>query len=307
MFTGSIVALITPMDEKGKVDYKSLEKLVDYHVASGTKAIVSMGTTGECATLKRDEHVDVVLKTVERAGGRIPVIAGTGSNVTEDAISLTQRFQNKGVAGCLTITPYYNCPTQEGLYQHFKKIAESTDLPQILYNVPSRTGCDLSPQTVARLAEIKNIVALKEATGDLTRVSQIQALVDEQFILLSGDDRSGLDFMQLGGKGIVSVTANIAAREMADLCKYATQGDFAAARGLNQRLGSLHQYLFVESNPTPVKWACQRLGLIAADTLRPPLMSLTDVNQRVVEEALQSAGPLEIYSLSRDAALVFNS
>jgi len=307
MFTGSIVALITPMRENGQIDYKSLEKLVSYHIASGTKAIISMGTTGECATLKHDEHINVVLKTIELAGGRIPVIAGTGSNVTEDAISLTKQFKNKDVAGCLTITPYYNCPTQEGLYQHFKKIAESTDLPQILYNVPSRTGCDLLPQTVARLAEIKNIVALKEATGDLTRVSQIQALVSEQFILLSGNDRSGLDFMQLGGKGIVSVTANIAAREMADLCKYAIQGNFTSARNLNQRLGLLHQYLFIESNPIPVKWVCQHLGLIATDTLRLPLTSLNNVNQQIVEKALQSAGPLEIYSLSRNTALVFNS
>ncbi|WP_367680250.1 4-hydroxy-tetrahydrodipicolinate synthase [Candidatus Fukatsuia anoeciicola] len=307
MFAGSMVALITPMSENGNVDYKSLEKLVNYHIASGTKAIISMGTTGECATLKRNEHINVVLKTIELAMGRIPVIAGTGSNVTEDAISLTKQFQNKDIAGCLTITPYYNCPTQEGLYQHFKKIAESTDLPQILYNVPSRTGCDLLPQTVARLAKIKNIVALKEATGNLTRVSQIQELVSKQFILLSGDDRSGLDFMQLGGKGIVSVTANIAAREMADLCTYAIQGDFVSARNLNKHLRLLHKYLFIESNPIPVKWVCQYLGLIATDTLRLPLISLTNINQQIIKKALQSTELLKIYSSSRNTSLVCNS
>ncbi|VTR33122.1 Dihydrodipicolinate synthase [Serratia fonticola] len=189
MFTGSIVALVTPMDTKGAVDRASLKKLIDYHVASGTAAIVSVGTTGESATLPHDEHVDVVLQTLELAAGRIPVIAGTGANATSEAISLTQRFSNTGVVGCLSVTPYYNRPTQEGLYQHFKAIAESTDLPQILYNVPSRTGCDMLPPTIARLAKIKNIVAVKEATGNLSRVSQIQVLVDdEDFILLSGDD-----------------------------------------------------------------------------------------------------------------------
>ncbi|NLS43243.1 4-hydroxy-tetrahydrodipicolinate synthase [BEV proteobacterium] len=290
MFTGSIVALVTPMDDNGAVDRASLKKLVDYHVASGTAAIVSVGTTGESATLSHDEHGDVVMITLELADGRIPVIAGTGANATSEAISLTKRFHGTGVVGCLTVTPYYNRPTQEGLFQHFKAIAEHTDLPQILYNVPSRTGCDMLPETIAHLSELKNIVAVKEATGNLSRVSQIQELVDDKFILLSGDDASSLDFMQLGGRGVISVTANIAAREMAQLCALAAQGDFAAARRLNQRLMPLHQKLFVEPNPIPVKWACKALGLMATDTLRLPMKPLTDAGQAVMERALKQAG-----------------
>lgn len=290
MFTGSIVALVTPMDDSGAVDRASLKKLVDYHVDSGTAAIVSVGTTGESATLSHDEHGDVVMMTLELADGRIPVIAGTGANATSEAISLTKRFHGTGVVGCLTVTPYYNRPTQEGLFQHFKAIAEHTDLPQILYNVPSRTGCDMLPETIARLSEVKNIVAVKEATGNLSRVSQIQELVDDKFILLSGDDASSLDFMQLGGRGVISVTANIAAREMAQLCALAAQGDFAAARRLNQRLMPLHQKLFVEPNPIPVKWACKALGLMATDTLRLPMTPLTDAGRAVMERALKQAG-----------------
>ncbi len=292
MFTGSIVALVTPMDDKGYVCRASLKKLIDYHVASGTAAIVSVGTTGESATLSHDEHGDVVMMTLELADGRIPVIAGTGANATAEGIALTRRFEKSGVAGCLTVTPYYNRPTQEGLYQHFKAIAESTDLPQMLYNVPSRTGCDMLPETVGRLAKLKNIIGIKEATGNLSRVSQIQELVDEDFVLVSGDDASALDFMQLGGKGVISVTANIAAREMVELCAFAQQGDFAAARRLNQRLMHLHQKLFIEPNPVPVKWAAKKLGLIATDTLRLPMTPMTDAGRPVVEQALKSAGLL---------------
>lgn len=280
------------MDAKGAVDRASLKKLIDYHVASGTSAIVSVGTTGESATLSHEEHGDVVMMTLELSDGRIPVIAGTGANATAEGISLTKRFHDTGVVGCLTVTPYYNRPTQEGLYQHFKAIAEHTDLPQILYNVPSRTGCDMLPETVARLSEIKNIVAIKEATGNLSRVSQIQELVSEDFILLSGDDASGLDFMQLGGKGVISVTANIAAREMAELCRLAAQGNFVEARRLNQRLMPLHQKLFVEPNPIPVKWACKELGLMATDTLRLPMTPLTESGQTVLARALKQAGLL---------------
>jgi 4-hydroxy-tetrahydrodipicolinate synthase len=293
MFTGSIVALVTPMDDKGAVDRAGLKKLIDYHVSSGTAAIVSVGTSGESATLNHEEHVSVVQQTLDLADGRIPVIAGTGANATAEAISLTQCFENSGVVGCLSVTPYYNRPTQEGLYLHFKSIAENTALPQILYNVPSRTGCDLLPATIARLAKIKNIVAVKEATGNLSRVSQIQELVDDDaFTLLSGDDATGLDFMQLGGKGVISVTANIAAREMVELCQLAAAGEFAQARRLNQRLMPLHQHLFVEANPIPVKWACKALGLIATDTLRLPMTSLSEAAQPVVHNALQRAGLL---------------
>lgn len=290
MFTGSIVALVTPMDDSGNVCCKSLKKLIDYHVASGTAAIVSVGTTGESATLSPEEHRAVVMLTLELADGRIPVIAGTGANATAEGISLTKRFENSGVVGCLTVTPYYNRPTQEGMYQHFKAIAESTALPQMLYNVPSRTGCDMLPETVARLAEIKNIIGIKEATGNLSRVSQIQALVDEDFIIVSGDDATALDLMQLGAKGVISVTANIAAREMAELCALAQQGNFFEARRLNQRLMPLHQMLFCEPNPVPVKWAAKQSGLIACDTVRLPMVPLSPEAVPKVEQALIKVG-----------------
>ena len=292
MFTGSIVALVTPMDEKGNICRSSLKKLIDYHVASGTSAIVSVGTTGESATLSHDEHGDVVLMTLELADGRIPVIAGTGANATTEAISLTKRFENSGIVGCLTVTPYYNRPTQEGLYQHFKAIAGSTDLPQILYNVPSRTGCDMLPETVGRLAKIKNIIGIKEATGNLSRVNQIKELVEDDFILVSGDDASALDFMQLGGHGVISVTANVAAREMAEVCKLAANGQYAQARVINERLMPLHNKLFVEPNPIPVKWACRELGLVATDTLRLPMTPLTEASHPVIISALKHAGLL---------------
>ncbi len=292
MFTGSLVALITPMDAKGNVCRSSLKKLVDYHVDNGTSAIVSVGTTGESATLSHDEHGDVVMLTLELADGRIPVIAGTGANATSEAISLTQRFNDSGVVGCLTVTPYYNRPTQEGMYQHFKAIAENTSLPQILYNVPSRTGSDMSPETVARLSKIKNIIGIKEATGNLSRVNQIKDLVQDDFILLSGDDASALDFMQLGGDGVISVTANVAAREMADVCRLAAEGHFAQAREINKRLMPLHHKLFVEPNPIPVKWACKELGLVATDTMRLPMTPLTDASVPVITNALKHAGLL---------------
>ncbi len=293
MFTGSIVALITPMDAKGTVDRGSLKKLIEYHIASGTAAIAAVGTTGESATLSHEEHVEVIMLTLELAQGRIPVIAGTGSNSTAQVIALTRRFNGSGVVGCLVVTPYYNRPTQEGLFQHFKAIAQQTDLPQILYNVPSRTGCDLLPATIARLANIENIVAVKEATGNLGRVNQIRQLVDdEDFVLLSGDDVSALDFMYLGGKGVISVTANVAAREMAQLCALAAQGDFIKAYRLNQYLMPVHECLFVETNPIPVKWACKALGLIETDTLRLPMTSLTDNARAVVENTLKNAGLL---------------
>ena len=275
MFTGSIVALVTPMDENGNVCRTSLKKLIDYHVANGTSAIVSVGTTGESATLSHEEHGDVVMMTLELADGRIPVIAGTGANATAEAISLTKRFNDSGVVGCLTVTPYYNRPTQEGLFQHFKAIAEHTDLPQILYNVPSRTGC-----------------GIKEATGNLSRVHQIKELVSDDFILLSGDDATGMDFMQLGGVGVISVTANVAAREMADMCRLALAGQFAEARAINQRLMPLHTKLFVEPNPIPVKWGCKALGLVATDTLRLPMTPITDHGREAVTAALKHAGLL---------------
>lgn len=284
--------MVTPMDEKGAIDRFSLKKLIDYHVVSGTTAIVAVGTTGETSTLNCEEHANVVMWTLEFSDGRIPVIAGTGTNSTSKAVSLTRRFNDSGVVGCLSVTPYYNCPSQEGLYQHFKAIAESSDLPQILYNVPARTGCDMLPLTVARLAEIKNIIGIKEASGNLRRVNQIQELVNDDFLLLSGDDSSALDFMQLGGKGVISVTANVAAKEMTQLCALAIDGKYTDARCLNQRLMPLHHNLFFEPSPIPVKWACKALGLIATDTLRCPMTSLTEAGSRVVRQALTDAGLL---------------
>lgn len=289
MFTGSLVALVTPMDVKGNVDRVSLKKLVDYHVASGTSAIVAVGTTGESATLDQNEHIDVIKQTVEYAAGRINVIAGTGANATAEAISLTKQVEKLGVVGCLTVTPYYNKPTQEGLYQHFKVIAENTSLPQILYNVPGRTGCDLKPETVARLAKISNIVALKDATGDLTRVYKTRKLVGDDFKLLSGDDTTFFEFMLLGGDGTISVTANIAARELARVCQLIANKRIKEAREINDNLELLHSKLFIESNPIPVKWACEKIGLIQNATMRLPMTPLTNSSIPEVEKALKLA------------------
>lgn len=292
MFSGSMVALITPLDDAGEVDYASLASLVEYHIAAGTDAIVAMGTTGESATLTVDEHVKVVLKTLEYAQGRIPVLAGTGANATHEAITFSKLFSGSGIAGCLTVTPYYNKPTQEGLYQHFKAIAEATDLPQVLYNVPGRTGVDLQPETVARLAKIENIVGIKDATGDLPRVKKTRELCGDDFIQLSGDDETGLDFVAEGGHGVISVTANIAANDMAMMFKLALSGNFAAANEINQRLMPLHKQLFVESNPIPVKWAAHQLGLIQHGHLRLPLTELSESAQPVVMAALKDANVL---------------
>lgn len=293
LFSGSIVALITPMDNAGEVNYSELEVLVNFHIEAGTDAIVSVGTTGESATLSIDENVKVILKTVEYAAGRIPIIAGTGANATSEAITMTKLLHGSGVVGCLSVVPYYNKPTQEGMYQHFKAIAESTDLPQILYNVPGRTGSDLKPETVARLAKIPNIVGIKEATGDVSRVSKIKELAGQDFIILSGDDATGLDAIKDGAEGVISVTNNVAAADMAKMCRLALNGDFAKAEEINQRLMPLHKNLFIESNPIPVKWACYRLGLISNPLLRLPLTVLSEEAQPVVTKALQDAGLLK--------------
>lgn len=292
MFRGSIVALVTPMDVNGAIDSESLKKLINYHIDSGTTAIVSVGTTGESATLNHAQHVAVVKQTVELAAGRIPIIAGTGANSTSEAISLTKDMNDLGVVGCLSVTPYYNKPMQEGLYQHYKAIAENTDLPQILYNVPGRTGCDMLPETVARLAEVPNIVSVKEATGNLARVNELRSMVGKNFGLLSGDDATMLDFIQLGGQGTISVTANIAAAQMAKICQLALEGKYEEAHILNRRLMPLHQKLFIESNPIPVKWACKRVGLITGDTMRLPMTPLGKSSEPIVEQALKAAGLL---------------
>lgn len=289
LFQGSIVALVTPMDSHGEVDFETLKKLVEFHIKSGTDAIVSVGTTGESATLSIDENVKTILKTVEFAAGRIPVIAGTGANATSEAITMTKLLNNSGIAGCLSVVPYYNKPTQEGMYQHFKAIAECTDIPQILYNVPGRTGSDLLPETIGRLAKISNIEGIKEATGDVSRVQKIKQLAGEDFIILSGDDATGLEAMKLGAEGVISVTNNVAAADMAKMCHLARAGKFDEAEQINQRLMPLHKNLFVESNPIPVKWACYKLGLIPEPVLRLPLTTLSEQAQPKVLDALKSA------------------
>jgi 4-hydroxy-tetrahydrodipicolinate synthase len=289
MFSGSIVALITPFNNDGEVDYVSLKKLVDFHVESGSDGIVAVGTTGESATLTVEEHVKVVTKTVEFAEGRIPVIAGTGANATHESVTFSRLLNNSGIAGCLSVTPYYNKPTQEGLFQHYKAIAEESDVPQILYNVPGRTAVDLLPETVARLAEIDNIVALKDATGDLSRIAIHRELCGEDFILLSGDDSSGLDFVKQGGQGVISVTNNIAAEDMAKMMKLALEGKYEEAEIINQRLMPLHKNLFVESSPIPVKWAAHKMGLIAHGDLRLPLTELSENARPIVAQAMTEA------------------
>ena len=290
LLQGSIVALVTPMNNHGEVDFENLKQLVEYHVQAGTDAIVSVGTTGESATLSIEENVKVILKTVEFAAGRIPVIAGTGANATSEAVTMTKLLNNSGIVGCLSVVPYYNKPTQEGMYQHFKAIAECTDIPQILYNVPGRTGSDLLPETVGRLSAIPNIIGIKEATGDISRVQKIKQLAGKDFFVFSGDDASCLEAMKLGAEGVISVTSNVAPKAMAEMCRLARQGHFSEADTINQRLMRLHKNLFIESNPIPVKWACYKLGLIADPTLRLPLTLLSESAQPVVLDALNFAG-----------------
>lgn len=292
MFSGSIVALITPMDLKGSIDRLSLKKLVEYHVNHGTSAIVSVGTTGEMSGLTHEEHIKVVMWTVEFSDGRLPVIAGTGSNSTAEAIFLTNQFNDSNVAACLSVTPYYNRPNQEGLFQHFQAISENTKLPQILYNVPARTGCDLLPDTVRRLSKIDNIIGIKEATGNLQRLNQLKKLVDDDFLLLSGDDLSYLDFIKLGGHGVISVTANVAAKAMSTVCRLAQINDFQNAQDMNKQLIPVHKALFIDSNPIPVKWACKALGLISCDTLRLPMTSLSENKRDFIKKILIDANLL---------------
>lgn len=292
LLQGSIVALVTPMNNHGEVDFENLKQLVEYHVQAGTDAIVSVGTTGESATLSIEENVKVILKTVEFAAGRIPVIAGTGANATSEAVTMTKLLNNSGIVGCLSVVPYYNKPTQEGMYQHFKAIAECTDIPQILYNVPGRTGSDLLPETVGRLSAIPNIIGIKEATGDISRVQKIKQLAGKDFFVFSGDDASCLEAMKLGAEGVISVTSNVAPKAMAEMCRLARQGHFSEAETINQRLMPLHKNLFIESNPIPVKWACYKLGLIQEPTLRLPLTVLSEKAQPSVLEALKLAGLL---------------
>jgi len=287
MITGSIVALVTPMQASGEIDWASLEALIAWHIDSGTKAIVSVGTTGESATLGFEEHKKVVSQTVTWSKGRIPIIAGTGANNTQEALELTEAAYQAGVDACLLVTPYYNKPTQEGLYEHFKYVAEHVPVPQLLYNVPGRTGCDLLPDTTARLAKISNIVGIKDATGDLERG---QALLDQaapDFAVYSGDDPTAAELMLLGGAGNISVTANVAPAQMAKLCELAMAKNASAARELNQKLDPLHKAMFFESNPIPAKWALYQMNRIP-EGIRLPLTPLAERYRAPLKEALQA-------------------
>ncbi|KIU44462.1 MULTISPECIES: 4-hydroxy-tetrahydrodipicolinate synthase [Pseudomonas] len=289
MIAGSMVALVTPMDAQGRLDWDSLSKLVDFHLENGTHAIVAVGTTGESATLDVNEHIEVIKAVVKQVNGRIPVIAGTGANSTSEAVHLTRNAKDAGADACLLVVPYYNKPTQEGLYQHFKHIAEAVDIPQILYNVPGRTACDMQAETVIRLSSVPNIIGIKEATGDLKRAKAILDGVSKDFIVLSGDDPTAVELILLGGKGNISVTANVAPREMADLCNAALEGKADEARAINEKLMPLHKDLFVEANPIPVKWALVEMGLMHKG-IRLPLTWLSESCHDTVRQAMRQCG-----------------
>ncbi len=290
MFEGSTVALVTPMRGDGTVDRDALARLVDFHVDAGTNAIVAVGTTGESATLDPREHLEVIAAVVAAADGRVPVIGGTGANSTREAIELTAGARERGVDGCLLVTPYYNKPTQEGLYRHFSAIADAVDVPQILYNVPGRTACDMLPDTVARLAPHPRIVAIKEASGDLSRIEELVArCANDAFVVLSGEDHLALDAILAGGRGVISVTANVAPRAMSRMCALALGGDAQGASAIDATLRDLHAALFVESNPIPVKWAVARMGCMA-DGIRLPLTPLSEGYHQQLRDAMQVAG-----------------
>ena len=291
MIRGNVVALVTPMRGDGSVDFPALRRLVDWHVEQGTDAIVSVGTTGESATLDEKEHCEVIARTLEYAAGRIPVIAGTGANATAEAIRLTRCAAEAGADACLLVTPYYNKPTQEGLYLHHRAVAEAVDVPQILYNVPSRTGCDMKPETAVRLAGVENIVGIKEATGELDRVEAIRAGAGRDFAIYSGDDGTGCQAMLRGANGVISVTSNVAPALMTEMCRAALAGDRERAEAIDARLQPLHKALFLESNPIPVKWALAEMGRI--DTgIRLPLTWLSEAFHEPLREALRQAGVL---------------
>lgn len=288
MIQGSIVALVTPMDEHGAVDKESLKKLVEFHIAEGTDALVAVGTTGESATLDEDEHCDVIQAVVDFVGGRIPVIAGTGANATTEAITLTRLAKEAGADCCLIVTPYYNKPTQEGLYLHYKAIAEAVDIPQILYNVPGRTACDMLPETVGRLSHINNIVGVKEATADLSRVKKIRDLAGDDFAIYTGDDATSREFCLLGGNGSITVTGNVAPKQVHDMIMAAIAGDSETALAIDKKLAALHKMLFIQSNPIPVKWAVAEMGLMGKG-IRLPLTWLTEDCFDAVRDAMHQA------------------
>jgi 4-hydroxy-tetrahydrodipicolinate synthase len=280
--------MITPMAEDGSLDDAALRGLVEFHIQQGTDAIVAVGTTGESATLDEEEHCEVIRRVVDYVDARLPVIAGTGANSTREAAFLTQCAKDAGANACLLVTPYYNKPTQEGLYLHHKAVAEAVDIPQILYNVPGRTACDMLPETIARLAQVPNIIGVKEATGDLSRLQQLRELCDDTFEYYSGDDATGCDFLLQGGHGVISVTANAAPRLMHEMSVAALAGRDEEARAINAKLDGLHRALFVESNPIPVKWAMMKLGL-AGRGIRLPLTWLSPGAEDEVLQAMHQA------------------
>ena len=288
MIQGSIVALVTPMYENGAIDQESLKKLVEFHIGQGTDALVAVGTSGESATLNEDEHCDIIKCVVDYAGGRIPVIAGTGANSTTEATALTLKAKQVGADACLLVTPYYNRPTQEGLFLHYKAIAEAVDIPQILYNVPGRTACDMLPETVGRLSHISNIVGVKEATGELSRVKQIRDLTGSDFAIYSGDDATSREFCLLGGNGTITVTGNVAPRLVHEMILAAMAGNKETALAIDTKLSALHKNLFIQSNPIPVKWAVAEMGLIGKG-IRLPLTWLTEDCFEAVRDAMRQA------------------
>jgi 4-hydroxy-tetrahydrodipicolinate synthase len=291
MISGSIVALVTPMQADGAVDYPALNRLVEWHIQSGTNSIVAVGTTGESATLDVEEHCEVIRQTVVAAKGRIPIIAGTGANSTAEAIELTECAKAAGADACLLVTPYYNKPSQRGLYEHYKKIAESVAIPQILYNVPGRTACDLLPDTIAKLAPLPNIVGIKEATGNLQRGREVLALSSPKFAVYSGDDATAVELILLGANGNISVTANVKPEVMARVCKLALEGKAAEARALDATVADLHRDLFLEGNPVPVKWALNAMGKING-RLRLPLVELDPKFHDTLRATLKKTGAL---------------
>jgi 4-hydroxy-tetrahydrodipicolinate synthase len=289
VFKGSLVALVTPFDENNRVDYASLKGLIEFHVNAGTNGFVIAGTTGEAATLTKSEHAELISRAVEIVAGRLPVIAGTGSNSTQQTIDLSLEVGKSGIDAYLLVVPYYNKPVQEGMYRHFSAVADTVDKPIVLYNVPGRTGSDMQAATVARLAEHDNIVGIKEATGDIERLKAIQALVDEEFRFFSGDDFTALKFLEAGGHGIVTVSGNVVPAAISRLCQLAVSGNYAEAQELDSTLQSLNDALFAESNPIPVKWALCQMGLIPPG-LRLPLTEFSDQYHTQMRAALAAAG-----------------
>jgi len=289
MFKGSMVAIVTPMHEDGEIDKSALHDLIEWHIESKTNGIIVAGSTGESATLEPDEKLELISFAVKQAAGRIPVIAGTGTNSTRTTLKLTENAKRAGANACLIVTPYYNKPTQNGLYQHYKTVAETIDLPIILYNVPSRTACDLLPETVERLAQIKNIIGIKEATGKTERAEEIAQRCGQDFAIYSGDDATALDLMLHGAQGVISVTANIAPYKMHEMCQAVLSGQQTLAEKINNELMLLHKRLFIESNPIPTKWALNRMGKIKTG-IRMPLLPLDKKYYEEVKEAMQNAG-----------------